>query len=145
MLQHALVQRHERVVLVHGDLLQDHALLLVEVGLTQRRAQDVGQHLHSRRQVLGQHMRMEAGHLAAGERVVTGADAIEVLVHLQRAALLRTLEHHVFQEVAHTHQGRGFIPGAGANEESGCRGVGRRIHLTKDGEAIWKGRCSDGY
>ena len=99
-------------VLVHGDLLQDHAPLLVKLPRVQGSvAGQVGQHVHRQRQILVNHPGIEAGAVLAGEGVHLPADSVHFLGNLPGGALLGALEHHVLQEVAqavllgHLHHG----------------------------------------
>ena len=139
-----LVQDPEGIVLVHGDLLQDHALFRLEVGLVQGRTHHRGEQIDGPRQGFGQHVRVEARHFVAGEGVVAGSDLVEGLVELLRRHRLGALEHHVFEEVADSHVACGLVPGAGADEEAGCRGMGGGVDLGDDREAVVERGVSEG-
>ena len=126
------------LVLVHLDLFENHLLLGVEVFLPQARAQDVREHVHRFRQVLGQHGRVVDGVLFAGVGVVAGPDAVEVQVHLQRGAARRALEHHVFEEVRHPRDLGRFVPAPGANEEPERDRPRRRARLADELQPVGK-------
>jgi hypothetical protein len=71
------VHRVRGIVLVHGDLFEDHPALGVHVlGLDQRAGHHVGQHVDGQRQVGVQHPGVVAGVLLAGERVQLTADRV---------------------------------------------------------------------
>ena len=65
-----------------------------------------------------------------------GAHLVELAVYVVGRPAGRALEDHVFQEVAHAGQGVGLVARAGADEEAHRRGIGRRVALGDDFQAI---------
>ena len=73
------------IVVVHGDLVEDHAALgLHLLRLDQRTGHHVGQDIDRQRQVVVEHPRVVAGVLLAGERVQLTADRVHGRGDLQR-------------------------------------------------------------
>ncbi len=134
-----LVERPEWLVLVHGDLFEDHALLVVEIRFAQRGAEDVREDVRRFGQRLGEDLRVEGGHLRRREGVVAGADLVELAVDVVGRTPLGALEHHVLEEVADAHDGARLVAGAGLDEESARRSVRRRVGLGDDGQAVVEG------
>ena len=99
-----LVGDRHRVVQVHPDLFDDHLLLGLEVVLAERGAEDVGEDVEGRRQVLGQAGDVVERVFLGGLGVVLGADAVEVAVDGQGVARGRPLEGHVLEEVRDPRQ-----------------------------------------
>ena len=90
--------RH-RVVQVHPDFFDDHLLLGLEVVLAERGAEDVGQDVEGRGEVLRQAGDVIEGVFLGGLGVVLGADAVEVAIDGQGVAPWRSLESHVLEEM----------------------------------------------
>ena len=107
-----------RAVVVHTDLFEDDVLLHVEVVFAQRRAEDVAEQVDRAGEELGQDVCVVDGLLVAGEGVVVGADLVELAVDIVCGPALGALEHHVFEEVGHTHEGCLLIACAGLDEEA---------------------------
>jgi hypothetical protein len=147
VLHHRLVSDPERLVGVHGDLLEDDALFLVEVLLAKRRTEDVREDLERGRQPLGQHVRVVRGQLVGRERVLARADVVELPVDVLGRPALAPLEHHVLEVVGHAHKFGRLVARARLHEESDRGGVGRRIDLRLDLEAVGKvrGAVLDGW
>src|SRR3546814_2449618 len=83
-----------------ADLLQDHRALALQLLLKKGRAlQDVGNDVEGERRVLGQHLGIEGGVLAAGVGVDLPADRLDLLGDGLRAAPLGALEHHVLEQM----------------------------------------------
>ena len=96
-----VVHKILRGVLVHGDLLQDHAALLGQLLLVDGGAGDqVGQDIHRQGQILVDHLGVEAGAVAAGEGVELTAHGVHLFGNLPGSTLHGSLENHVLQEVA---------------------------------------------
>ena len=131
-----LVGPERRLVLEHLDLFQDHFLLGLEVGLAERRAEDVGQHLRRPGLVLRQHGRIEDGRLLRGPGVAMRADLVELAVHVVGRAGGRALEGHVLEEMAHAGDLVGLVAGAGLDDEPQGRRVGLGIALGDDLQAV---------
>ena len=89
-----------RVVLVHGDLFEDHAALGVDVRRADQRAgQHVADDVDGERQVGVEHPRVVAGVLLGGEGVHLAADRVDGGGDVQRAALRGALEEQVLEVV----------------------------------------------
>ena len=52
-LHHLLIQTHEWIVLIHGNLLQNHSALLFKIFFAQSWTKNVGQNLNCRRKMFG--------------------------------------------------------------------------------------------
>ena len=88
------------VVVVHGDLFEDHTPLGLDVlGGDQRRRHHVADQVHRQRQVIVQHPRVVAGVFLVGEGVHLAADRVDGLGDVHRAALPGARETQVPQAV----------------------------------------------
>src|SRR5690554_4980418 len=104
----AEVKRHERVinpesrlVFVQGDFFKYYAFFGFKIFVEQGGSHYVGHDVHERWKVLGDHRGIVDGGFFGGGGVVVGAYLVEVSVHITGRPVGRTLEHHVFEEVAH--------------------------------------------
>ena len=88
------------IVLVHLDLFEDHLFFLGDVRVVKSRAQhQVGEHVERDRQVLVEHLRVEAGHFLGREGVEHPAHRVHRLRDFFGRALLGALEDHVLDEM----------------------------------------------
>ena len=77
-LRERVVHEVGRVVVAHRDLFEDHAALVVDVGVEQQRGVDhVADDVDRDRQVGVEHPRVEAGVLLGGEGVHLTADPVD--------------------------------------------------------------------
>ena len=137
MRRHALLMRAEgRLILVLGDLLQDHLLLRLKVIRVQGRTLDVAEQVECLIPVLRQYSYVIDGLLLAGESVAVGAEFVQFPIHVGGASGGSALESHMFQEMADAREFIGFVAGAGSDEEAEGRGVCRRVALGDDLQAV---------
>ncbi len=88
------------VVVVHGDLVEDHLALRLDICcLESRRRHHVAEHVDRTRQVLVTHTGVEAGVLLRREGVDLAADLVELHREVERGARRRALEQQVLEEV----------------------------------------------
>ena len=88
-------------ILHHGDLLQDHAALLLQLPRVKHGAKrEVGENIHGQGQLVVGHLGVKAGAFLAGEGVELAAGEVHLLGDVARGAVLRALENHVLDEVA---------------------------------------------
>ena len=87
-----------RLVLVHGDLLEHHLALGLEVRVG-RAQQHVAHHLERALEVLVEEVGVQDRRLLAGGCVHLRAEAVELLRDLLGGQLRRALEQHVLEEV----------------------------------------------
>ena len=128
-----------RLVLVHLDFFLDDLLLRVEVGLPQRRAEDVGQDFRRPRLVLRQHRGVVDGRLLGGGGVGAGADLVQLAVDVVGRARGRALEGHVLEEMAHAGDVVGFVAGAGLDDEAQGGRVGLGVAFGDDFQTVGQG------
>ena len=89
-------------VLHHLDLLEHNRLFALELlGVEDRVQEDVGQEIDRERQVLVEHLDVEAGVLFGGERVHLTADGVHGTGDRLGAARRGPLEHEVLDQVGH--------------------------------------------
>ena len=96
---HRFVPNPKRLIGVHRNFFEDHALFFVEVFRAKCWAQNVRKNLENRACAFRQHMRVVGREFVGGERIVVRAEIIEVAIDLFRATMLASLEHHVFKKV----------------------------------------------
>ena len=95
-------------VLDHPDLLQDHRLLALQLlGVEERVQQDVGQEIDRERQVLVEHLHVEAGVLLGGEGVHLAAHRVHRAGDVLGAAGGGALEDEVLDQVGDAAAGSG--------------------------------------
>jgi hypothetical protein len=127
-----LVGRRHRVVLVLGQLLQQHLAFALEFVLRKARPQhQVGQHLRELARVLRQAAHVERGVVAVGVGVDVGAQAFGVEVDAARVARGRALEQHVLDHMADAVDELAFVRAAAADED-GDGGGGQRCARQRD-------------
>ena len=98
------------VVVVHGDLVEDHVTLGLDVlGRDRRGGDHVAEHVDGQRQVLVEHPGVEAGVLLRGEGVELPAHRVERHRDVQRRALRGALEQQVLEEVRAAVQRRRLV------------------------------------
>ena len=106
------------VVVVHGDLVEDHVTLGLDVlGGDREDGDHVAEHVDRQRQVLVEDPRVEAGVLLGGEGVELAADRVERDRDVQRRALGGALEQQVLEEVRAAVQGRRLVARADADPD----------------------------
>jgi hypothetical protein len=99
-LEEALARDIRRVVVGHREFLEDDAALVLELDrVDQARHEHVGKHVDRHREVLVAHLRVVAGVLLRGERIVLTADRIERHRDVERGTRGRALEQQVLEEV----------------------------------------------
>ena len=131
--RHALFRGAERrLVLVLGDLLEDHLLLHFEVVAAQGRTEDVAQDFDGAALPFGQHGRVVDRLFFAREGVGVRADFVEFAVDVGGGPRGRALEGHVLEEVADSRHVIVFVASAGVDEKTHGRGVGLGVALGDD-------------
>lgn len=99
-LEEPLARDIRRIVVGHRELFEDDAALGFELlGVENGRGHHVGEHLDRHRQVAVAHLRVVAGVLLGGERVVFAADGVERDRDVEGRASGRALEEQVLEEV----------------------------------------------
>jgi hypothetical protein len=100
-----VVHRVAGVVVMHGDLLEDHAALVVDLtGREDRRGDHVADDVDGDRQIGVEHPRVVAGVLLRGEGVELAADLVERGGDRHRVASPGALEQQVLEVVRSTRQ-----------------------------------------
>ncbi len=121
-----------RIVLIHLDLFQNHAPLASDILRVKDRVQhQVAEHVHGDRQMLVQHFDVEADTFLGGEGVHVAADGIHLARNFLRGAMLRTLEHHVLDEMGNAVPLQVFIARPGLDPYPD-RGGANVLHLLGD-------------
>ena len=113
-----------RRVVVHVHLLDDHALLALDLlGVELRVAEHVDEDVERRVAVLGRALHVVARVLLAGEGVELAADRVDLAGDLaRRRPLLGPLEEHVLGEVGDPVRLLRLVAGArGEHDEAGDR------------------------
>ena len=107
------------IVVVHGDLFEDHAALGLDVSRgDQRRGDHVADHVDRERQVGVEHPRVVAGVLLGREGVHLAADRVHDRGDLERAAPLGALEQQVLEVVRGPREPRRLVPRADADPDA---------------------------
>jgi hypothetical protein len=105
-LEHEIVRR----VLDRADLLEYHLPFEFEIILPQgRMAYDVGEHVEGPWEILIEDAGLEGRVLTCGVRIERATATFEFQSDVAGSASLRSLEHHVFEEVRHAHLGGGLM------------------------------------
>ena len=105
-----------RRILHHGDLLQHHAALLLQLAVVKARPQrKIADNIHRQGQILIDYLGVVAGAILAGKGVELTADLVHLLGDLPRAARLRAVEHHMLNEMGKAVFFRPLIHGAYPN------------------------------
>src|SRR4051812_33817587 len=139
-----VVDRIARVVVVHGDLFEDHAALAVDVvRYEQRRRDHVADDVDGERHVDVQHPRVVAGVLLGGERVELTADRIELGRDRQRVASPRALEQQVLEIVRRAGQRDGLVARADADPDTEGDGSNSRHGLGQHAQPARQDRAAD--
>ena len=116
VLRKRLVDQVVGAVLVHLDLLQNHALLAADVlGRKGRVENQVAEKFKRRSNILIQYFDVEADVLLASECVQVPADGVHLARKLTCVARRRSLEDHVLDEVRDAVQLQRLVARAGAN------------------------------
>jgi hypothetical protein len=112
---------------VHVDLLDDHALLALELLLVEARVQEhVGEDVDGDRRGARGALDVVGGQLLAGEGVELAADAVDLARDVARGgAPLGALEEHVLGEVRDARGGGSLEAGAGGDADDD--GHARRV------------------
>ena len=112
------------IVVVHGDLVEDHlALRLHVLGGDQRGGDHVAEDVERHRQVVVEDPCVVAGVLARGERVELAADLVEGSGDVHRRAGRGALEQEMLQEVRRPVELGRLVPGSHLHEHPDCRGA----------------------
>ena len=106
------------IVLVHLDLFEDHAALAGDLLRGEDRVQhQVREHIERGRNVLVEHLDVEADGFLAGESVEIAADGVDFAGDALRGARLGPLENHVLDEVGDAVQLGHFVTRTGAHPD----------------------------
>jgi hypothetical protein len=123
--------RH-RVVLVLGELVQQHLALVFELGGGKGgTADDVAEHLHEAARVGGHAAHVERGVVLVGVGVDLGAEPFGVEVDAACVARRRALEDHVLDDVADAVERTALVRAAAAHEHGDVRAFELR-HADRD-------------
>jgi len=126
---------------VDVHLLENHALLLLDLGLVEARGEEhVGEHVESHVPRFRAAADVVAGQLLAGERVELAADRVDLgRDRPRRRSLLGALEEHVLGEVSDAFRLRRLVPRSrGEHDEARHRahlreGRGDHSHAVPEG------------
>ena len=134
---HALEVVAGRVV-VHVHLLDDHALLAVDLlGIELGVAEHVDEHVERRVAVLGRALHVVAGVLLAGEGVELAADRVDLAGDLaRRRAALGALEEHVLCEMRDPVRVLGLVARPGGEHHEARDRLGLRHRRGQDAEPV---------
>jgi hypothetical protein len=125
-----------RIVVVHSDLFEDDAALVLDVlAPEQRRSDHVADHVDGQRQVGVQHPGVVAGVLLGGERVQLTADRVERGRDLQRVPPGGALEQQVLEVMGGTGLHGSLIPRTDADPYPERHGPNGRHRLGDDAQA----------
>src|ERR1051326_442335 len=103
-----------RIVLIHLNFFQDHTLFAENIlGIESWIEYKIAQNVDGDRQVLIQHLDVEANGFFSGKGVHVAADGIHLAGDIARSARLGAFEHHVFGKMGDAIQLWRFIPRAG--------------------------------
>ena len=132
-----LVDQVLRVVLAHGDLLDDDALLPLQVLPGELRVQNqVLQKADAAAEVFLEDLGVKAGALLGGEGVGRAAEAVHLVGQGRGVLVLCALEDHVLHKVGVAVLRGGLVDRAGAHEYA----HGHRVHglhaLADDPQAV---------
>ena len=132
-----LVNEVVGIVLVHLDFFQNHAALAGDLAGREHRIQHhVAQDVDGHRQVLVEHLHVEAHGFLAGEGVHVAANGIHLPGDVFRAAAGGSLEHHVLDEMRDAVDRRLFVTRAGLHPDA-QRHRANVVHLLgDDGETV---------
>src|SRR5208282_1502492 len=98
------------IILIHFYFFENDAALASDVpGIEDGMQDEIGEHIHSERQVLIENFNIEADTFLRGERVHIAADGIDLAGDGFGGARLRSLEHHVLDEVGNAIEFRLFV------------------------------------
>ncbi|GIU90805.1 MAG: hypothetical protein KatS3mg010_1904 [Acidimicrobiia bacterium] len=137
---------HEVVgrVVAHGDLLEDHLALRLDLVGAQRRApQHVGEDVERELQVLVGDAHVEHRVLVRGEGVHLAADGLDGRRELPSAAFLGALEQQVLEEVARAPLAGALVAPAAADPGADGHRPQVRQRLGDDAQAGAKARPAD--
>ena len=113
-----------RIVLIHLDLFQNHALFAGNVlGIESWIEDQVAQNVDGNRQMLIQDFNVEADGFFAGEGVHVAADGIHLAGNVTRRACLGPFKDHVLGEVRNAIQLRRLIARTGLHPNSNGNGT----------------------
>ncbi len=130
-IEHEVVGRIGRC----ADLLHDHALLALQLGLVEGGlGENVGEDIEREPDVLAEHAREVARHLVAGRRIEVAADRLDLLGDLARIAPLGAFERHVLQKMRDAVLGGLLVARAGADPDAECRRLQVRHRIGDDGD-----------
>ena len=133
--EHDVVRR----VVRGADLLQDHMLLALELGVVEFRfGQDVGQDVDGKRHVVAEHAGVERRRLDAGGGVDLAADILDFRGDLPGAAPLGSLERHVLEQMRDAVLVVGFVAGARLDPDAEGDGFEIGNGFGSDCEAVRK-------
>ena len=129
-----------RRVEVHVHLLDDHALLAVDLlGVEARVAQHVDEHVECDVAALGGAAHVVAGDLLARERVELAPDRIDLRGDVaRRRASLCPLEEHVLGEVGDPVRLGRLVARAGGEHDEARDGLGLLHRRSQHAEAVWQ-------
>jgi hypothetical protein len=126
-----------RAVRLHLDFFQDDALFLVDVLVAEERMEhQVGDHIEGQRQVLVEHLGVEADQFLGGEGVQVAAHRIDGAGDIFGGAVGGALEQHMLDEVRDAVLLGIFAAGAGADPDAHGDGAHVRHGLGDHAHAI---------
>jgi hypothetical protein len=147
--QELLVETAEvvaRRIEIHVHLLDDHALLALDLLLLEARVADhVDEHVERDGRVLGRAADVVARVLLAGERVELAANRVDLARDVLRgASTLRSLEEHVLGEVRDPVRLLRLVARAGREHQEARRRLHVRHRRGQDPHAVRQARSLEG-
>jgi hypothetical protein len=131
-----IVGAKRRLIVVHSNFFENHLLFGGEVFFAQGGAHDIAQQFHCLRLIFGQDGGVIDRALFAGKGVVVGPHLVELAVHIVGRAARGPFEHHVFEKMADSRDGVGFVAGAGLYKETKCGRIGRLVAFGDNFQAV---------
>ncbi len=127
------------IVLVHLDLFEDDAALAGNfLGGEDGIEDEVGEDVEGGRDVLVQHLHVEADGFLAGEGVEIAADGVDFASDALRGAGFRPFKDHVLDKMRDAIQLRHFVTGAGAHPDAHGDGADVLHAFGEDNESTGK-------
>src|SRR5580692_540453 len=137
MIEHDIVRRIARAT----KLLQhDMAFALQLSDIERRMCENVGQNVERERHIGLQHARMKSGLLAACVGIEETTDGLDLFGDADCRAPLRALERHVFEHVAHAHDGPRLVPRTAGDIDADEGAFQLRHWISYDHQAVGKSR-----
>ena len=132
------------IVVVHGDLFQDHPTLGVNVSCANKRiGDDIADNLNRQRKIIIENACVVARVLLCGEGIEIAADCFDRRGDLQSIALVRALEQQVLKVVSLAHGCGSLIARANTNPHAKGHRANARHLLGEDAQTAREDGAAD--